>query len=302
MIRNILITGASGLVGTHLTEMLLQKGYHVAHLGRYKKRGNVSSFQWNIENGELEEDALKGVDVIIHLAGAGVADKRWTTQRKKEILESRTKSTALLFEKLKAGNHSVKAFISASAMGYYGFDGNEDKEFSENDPAGTDFLAHVTKKWEEEVDKISTLGIRTCKMRIGIVLSGKGGALRQMTTPIRYGVGAPLGSGKQMMPWIHIDDLCAMFFKAMEDETMHGSYNATGANACTNAELTKVIAKVLQKPLWLPNVPEFVLKIILGEMAGMVVGGAKVSSKKIQQAGFEFKFTDLEKAVADLLM
>jgi hypothetical protein len=299
--KNILITGASGLVGSRLTERLLQKGYHVVHLGRAKKQGKTPSFRWDIVNGEIDADAFTGIDAIVHLAGAGVADKRWTEARKKEILESRTKSTALLFEKLKSGNHQVKTFVSASAMGYYGFVGDSKKEFFEDDAAGTDFLAQVTKQWEEEVDKISSLGIRTCKMRIGIVLSGKGGALKQMAAPIKYGVGAPLGTGKQILPWIHIDDLCSMFIKAIEDDKLQGAYNATGASYCTNAELTKVIAKVLHKPLWLPNVPGFVLKIMLGEMAEMVLSGSKVSSKSIQQAGFEFKFTDLEKAVADLL-
>lgn len=301
MSKNVLITGASGLVGSRLTKTLSQKGYHVAHLGRVKRQGSIPSFRWNVAKGEIDRDAFNGIDAIVHLAGAGVAEKRWTASRKKEILESRTKSTALLFEKLKQGNYSVKTFVSASAMGYYGLRGDSDKEFLEDDPAGTDFLAQVTKQWEEEVDKIATLGVRTCKMRIGIVLSGRGGALQQMATPIKYGVGSPLGSGEQIMPWIHIDDLCAMFIKAIDDEKMHGAYNATGAGYSTNAELTKVIAKVLHKPLWLPNVPDFVLKIILGEMAGMVVSGSKVSSKKIQQTGFEFKFTDLEKAVVDLL-
>lgn len=299
--KNILITGASGLVGSRLTEMLLQKGYHVSHLGRSKKQGLIPSFRWDVTKSEIDANAFNGMDAIVHLAGAGVAERRWTTSRKKEILESRTKSTALLFEKLTSGNCSVKTFVSASAMGYYGLNENSDKEFFEGDPAGNDFLAKVTKQWEEEVDKIAALGIRTCKMRIGIVLSGKGGALQQMATPIKYWVGAPLGSGKQIVPWIHMDDLCAMFIKAIEEEKMRGAYNATGPGYCTNAELTKVIAKVLDKPLLLPNVPGFVLKIILGEMAGMVVSGSKVSSKKIQQAGFAFKFVDLEKAVVDLL-
>jgi hypothetical protein len=300
MSKNILITGASGVVGTRLTEMLLQKGYHVAHLGRSKKSGTIPSFRWDVEKGEMDVNALKDADAIVHLAGAGVADKRWTPERKKEILDSRTKSTALLFEKLKSGDHAFKCFVSASAIGYYGFGMNEEI-FTEEHPAGSDFLAQVTKQWEEEVTKIEKLGMRVCKLRIGIVLSDKGGALPQMAAPIKFGVGSPLGSGNQFLSWIHLDDLCEMFIKAIEDGNMQGAYNATGVSYCTNRELTQVIAKVLKKPLLLPPVPGFVLKIMLGEMADMILNGSKVSSKKIQAADFKFKFTDLEMTVSDLL-
>jgi uncharacterized protein (TIGR01777 family) len=300
MAKNILITGASGLVGTRLTELLLQKQYQVSHLGRNRKHGKIPSFQWNVESGQMDEDAFNGIDAIIHLAGAGVADKRWTQARKKEILESRTKSTALLFEKLKTKTHAVKTMVCASAIGYYGF-GESDEILTEQNLPGSDFLAQVTKHWEEEADKISNLGIRVVKLRIGIVLSDKGGALTQMTTPVKWGVGASLGSGKQWISWIHLDDLCNMFIKAVEDEKLAGPFNATGINFCTNQELTKAIAKVLAKPLWLPPVPGFVLKIILGEMADMVLNGSKVSSQKIQQTGFVHQFKNLEEAVADLL-
>jgi uncharacterized protein (TIGR01777 family) len=300
MAKNILITGASGLVGTRLTELLLQKQYQVSHLGRNRKHGKIPSFQWNAETGEMDEDTFNGIDAIIHLAGAGVADKRWTQAQKKEILESRTKSTALLFEKLKTRTHAVKTMVCASAIGYYGF-GESDEILTEQNLPGSDFLAQVTKHWEEEADKISNLGIRVVKLRIGIVLSDKGGALTQMTAPVKWGVGASLGSGKQWISWIHLDDLCNMFIKAVEDEKLVGPFNATGINYCTNQELTKAIAKVLAKPLWLPPVPGFVLKIILGEMADMVLNGSKVSSQKIQQTGFVHQFKNLEEAVADLL-
>ncbi len=299
MIHKILITGASGLVGTHLTELLLQKGHQVSHLGRRKQRGNVPSFVWDIEHISLDIEALNGVDTIINLAGAGVADKRWTAQRKKEILESRKYSTQLLFETLKNQKHSVKTLVGASAIGYYGF-GMGDEVFTEESRAGNDFLARVTKQWEEETDLISSLGVRIVKLRIGIVLSEKGGALVEMAKPIRLGVGSPLGTGKQYLSWIHIDDLCAMFIKSTEDEKMQGAYNAT-RDWLSNADLTKAIAHVLKKPLWLPNVPSFVMKIILGEMAGMVLNGSKVSSEKIQKAGFQFKYDELEGALRNLL-
>jgi uncharacterized protein (TIGR01777 family) len=299
-VGNILITGASGLIGTRLTEMLLQKGHHVSHLGRTKKNnGQVKSFRWNVDQHQIDEDALQGIDTIIHLAGAGVADKRWTQKRKHEILESRTRSTQLLFDTLEKRNHSVKSVISASAIGYYGFESSD--ELTETSAAGKDFLSNVTKQWEEEVNKIESLGIRIIKIRIGIVLSEKGGALKEMMKPIKFYVGAPLGSGNQYVSWIHIDDLCAIFCKAVEDINMRGAYNGVGPYAVTNRTLTRAIAKVLDKPMFLPPVPSFIMKLIIGEMADIVLGGSKVSSTKIQRAGFSFQFDTLEKALRDLL-
>jgi uncharacterized protein (TIGR01777 family) len=295
--RKILITGASGLIGTRLTEMLLQEGHEVAHLGRSKKNGLVPSFVWDVEKGLVDEEAFHGIDSIIHLAGAGVADKRWTENRKREILESRTKSTALLAKSLEK-NQNIKVVVSASAIGYYGFLGG-DVEFTEGDKLGTDFLAGVVDAWEKAVDKIQQK--RIVKLRTGIVLSEKDGAMKKMMTPIQFGIGSPLGTGMQYISWIHIDDLCRMFSKAVEDDSMRGVYNATGPYAVTNAELTKAIASILRKPVWLPNVPAFVLKLVLGELAEIVLTGSKVSSKKIQQAGFQFQFPDLDQAIKNLL-
>jgi len=300
MAKNILITGATGLVGSQLTVLLLQKGYRVSHMGRTKRIGKVPSYVWNVDHGTIDKDAFQGIDTIIHLAGAGVADKRWTAARKKEILDSRINSTRLLFETLKKEDRQIRSFVSASAIGLYGFTTGEEV-FTEDSKPGTDFLAQVTRQWEEEVDRISALGIRVVKLRIGIVLSDKGGALLAMAKPIRLGVGAPLGTGKQYLSWIHLDDLCAMFLKAVEDGQTKGAYNAVGPEWVTNQEMTKSIATVLNKPLWLPSIPAFVMNIIIGEMAVIVVNGSKVSSRKIQQKGFEFKFTELTAALKDLL-
>jgi uncharacterized protein len=300
MAKNILITGATGLVGSRLTELLLQEGYRVSHVGRTKRTGKVPSYVWSIDTGTIDKGAFQDVDTIIHLAGAGVADKRWTAARKKEILDSRIKSTRLLFETLKKEPHRVKSFISASAIGFYGFTTGEEV-FTEDSKPGTDFLAQVTRQWEEEVDAISSLGIRVVKMRIGIVLSDKGGALPAMGKPVRFGVGASLGSGKQYLSWIHLDDLCAMFRKAVEDETMKGAYNAVAPKWITNEEMTKSIAGALKRPLWLPSVPAFLMKMIIGEMAVIVVNGSKVSSGKIQEAGFRFQYTEPAAALSDLL-
>ncbi len=298
MSKKILITGASGLIGSRLTELLLNKGYQVNHIGRAKRVGVVPSFVWNIETGEFDVQALTGVDAIIHLAGAGVADKRWTDARKKEILQSRLKSTELLFQKLKAVQYSVKTVVSASAIGIYGFGLNEEI-FTEESPSANDFLANVTAKWEHAVDAIKALSIRTVKIRIGIVLSAHGGALPQMSLPIRYGVGSPLGSGKQYLSWIHIDDLCNLFIKSVEDEHMTGAYNGV-VDWSSSEDLTKAIAKVLKKPLWLPNVPGFVLKIGLGEMAEIILNGSKVSSNKTLRTGFVPTFPTLDKVLKNI--
>ena len=259
----------------------------------------VPSFVWDVEAGIIDIDSLEGVETIIHLAGAGVADKRWSKSRKEEILESRIKSTQLLFDTLSKNSNQVKNFISASAIGYYGF--GQDEVFVEASPFGDDFLAKVTRAWEEEVDKIAALKIRIAKLRIGIVLSDKGGALVEIAKPIRLGFGSSLGNGKQYLSWIHIDDLCAMFIYAVETAAMQGAYNAVSGEWATNKEMTEAIAKVLSKPLWLPNVPVFVLKIVVGQMAEIVLNGSKVSAEKVKSTGFNFKYPDLNQALKSLL-
>jgi uncharacterized protein (TIGR01777 family) len=299
MAKRILITGGSGLIGTRLTELLFQQGHDVAHVGRSQRPGRIPSYAWDVKKGTMDRRALDSVDAIVHLAGAGIADQRWTTVRKKEIIDSRVQSTALLYDVLNEGNHQVKSFVAASAIGYYGF-GDDHAVFTEASPAGVDFLAQVTKQWEEASDKINLLGIRVIKLRIGIVLSEKGGALKSMATPIRLGLGAALGTGKQYLSWIHLDDLCGAFIKALDDASMQDVYNAVATQPVTNLEMTGAIAKILNKPLWLPAVPGFVLKLMLGEMAAAVTTGSQVSSEKIRKAGFTFQFTELEKALSDL--
>jgi uncharacterized protein (TIGR01777 family) len=298
--NNILITGASGLIGTKLTELLQHEGRHVAHLSRSNRGNKTTTFLWDIAKAKLDREALQGTDTIVHLAGAGVGEKRWTAAYKKEILESRTLSTRLLYDTLRQHPHTVRTFISASAIGYYGFEDN-DSLLTEEHPAGKDFMAQVTRAWEEEVDRIATLGIRVVKIRIGIVLAADGGALEQMAKPVKLFVGAPLGTGRQNVSWIHINDICRIFIKAIDDETMHGAYNGTGPYATTNRDLTKAIGQALDRPVFMPPVPGVVLKIILGQMAEVVLTGSNVSSQKIQQEGFQFQFKTLESALKDLL-
>jgi hypothetical protein len=298
--KNILITGASGLIGKRLTEILLQKGHSVTHLGRSAKKGAIPSFVWDVEQQQMDANALKGIDTIIHLAGAGIADKRWTAQRKKEILESRTHSTELLHKTLKNTANGVKHFISASAIGYYGFD-LKGELFDEQSAPGTDYLASVTQQWETSIDKLNELSLRVAKLRIGIVLSQKGGALAPMVIPVKLFAGSPLASGKQMLSWIHIDDLCNMFVHLVENESLQGAYNGTGPYAVSNKDFTKAIGKQLNRPVFLPNVPAFLLKLILGEMADLIIFGSNVSSKKIQDRGFQFQYHTLEASLSNLL-
>jgi len=298
--KNILITGASGLIGTRLTDLLHNQGNRIAHLSRTPRSGKAKTFLWDVNKKEIDPESLHSTDAIIHLAGAGIADKTWSKSRKLEIVKSRVNSTRVLYEALSKGNHNVKSFVSASAIGIYGMNDNGTL-ITENSRYGTDFLSNVVKKWEEEGDQIATLGIRVVKIRIGIVLSEKGGALKEMIRPVNLYVGAPLGSGEQSISWIHLDDLCNIFIRAIEDEAMEGVYNGVAPNPVTNKEFTKVLGTVLHKPLILPAIPGFVVKILLGEMADLVLKGGQVSSHKLEKTGFQFKFEKVEDAIQDLL-
>jgi hypothetical protein len=301
MSQNVLITGGTGLIGSRLTELLLGKGYEVSYLSRRKSEiPNVKVYLWDVEKGYLAEEAIRKADFIVHLAGAGVADERWTNNRKKEILESRTYASGLLYKQLKQVPNGIKALVSASAIGIYGADRGEEL-LTETAPYGSDFLAGVTKAWEASVQPVAELGIRTVLLRIGIVLSEKGGALAKIAQPVRLGAGAPLGSGKQWVPWIHVDDVCRLFIHALENPQLQGVYNAVAPNPATNEELTKKVAEVLGKPIFLPNVPAFALKLAVGELAVSVLGSTKVSGQKITESGFTYRFPELAPALQDLL-
>lgn len=292
--QHILITGGSGLVGQQITELLEKKGYEVAWLSRSTQ--GKKTFLWNVEKGEIDPNAIEWADAIVHLAGAGVAEKRWTPERKKLILESRTQSTQLLFSAIEKSAKKPSTFISASAVGYYGFNTGTTL-VDEGSKPGSDFLAEVVIAWENEVKKMESLQLRTVLLRIGIVLDAEGGALGEMLKPP---VAAPLGSGDQWMSWIHIEDLARMFVFALEKTTLQGIFNAIGPNPATNQQLTKEAAAAKGKPYLGIGVPGFALKLVLGEMAAMVLGGNRVSSQKIQKAGFEFDFPELKGALKDI--
>lgn len=292
----ILISGGSGLIGSALTKLLMANGHEVNHLSRSKSsENNIPTFVWNLAKGEIDEAAFDGVEAIIHLAGAGIADERWTEKRKKIIIDSRVESANLLYRKAKELKPPLKVFISASGINYYGMK-TTDKIYTEEDRPTDDFIGKCCLLWEEAADQFDDIA-RVVKLRTGVVLSAKGGALEKIAKPIKLGVGAPLGSGKQWVPYIHIDDLCAMYLEVLENETYEGVYNAVNGDHITNKDLTKKTAKVLGKPLWLPNVPSFVLIAALGDMSGLVLDGSRASAEKIKNQGFEFRFENLEEAL-----
>jgi len=298
--ETILITGASGLIGRHLTILLQERGYRVIHLGRASsKKSDVETFVWDIDKQTIDEQAVKAADYIVHLAGAGITHHRWTTPQKKEIINSRVESIHLLSTTLQKTNKSLKGFISASGVGIYGGNTTQ-KIYTENDPPASDFLGIVCKKWEDATESISQLGIRVVKLRTGIVLTEKGGAFKKIAMPIKFFIGSPLGSGQQYIPWIHVDDICAMYIKAIEDNQMQGTYNAVAPEHITNVSLTKMIAHTLHRPLIMPHVPGFLLKFLLGKMAIIVLEGSRASCKKIQDTGFKFKFPTVNTALKDL--
>lgn len=298
----VLITGATGMIGQELVKVLHQNNVKVNYLSTSKdkliSKENYKGFYWNPQTNEIDVNAFDGVSVVYHLAGATVA-KRWTTSYKKEILDSRIVPTQLLYSTLKNHSNKVTQIISASAIGIYpdsiGAIYNE-----ENKGVDNSFLGEVVQKWEAVVDDFKTLDILVTKIRIGIVLSNKGGALPQMVTPINYGVGAAFGSGKQYQSWIHIEDLVSIFYYTQVGE-LGGVYNAVAPHPVTNATLTKEIAKVLKRPLWLPNIPKFVMKAILGEMHILVFSSQSVSALKILNQGYQFKYASIEKALVNLL-
>ena len=296
--KSILLTGGTGLIGLSLTEKLLEKGYHVSHLSRSPgKDERVKTFLWDIDKDQIDEQCVDGVDIIIHLAGAGIADKPWTEERKRELIDSRAKSIQLVYELLGEKNHRVKSVISASAIGYYSDRGDE--LLTEESAPNTDFMAECCVDWEAAVDKGKELGLRIVKYRTGVVLD-KGGALAKIEMPIKLWVGSPLGSGKQWIPWIHWRDVMDMYLFAIDNENLEGVYNMVAPNPVTNKQLTQAIAKQLHKPLWAPNVPAFLLKLIMGEMSTIVLGSTKVSAQKIIGAGFKFSYPEVPEALKNI--
>ena len=308
----ILITGGTGLIGTALTGLLLEKGHHVIILSRDAASaglpatlspGAVSKVRWDPSTGTIDADAIRQADFIVHLAGAGVADKRWSAKRKTEIEESRTKSGALLVKALTEMPNKVKAVISTSGIGWYGADPAvpNPRPFEETDPADGAFLGETCRRWEAAIAPVATLGKRLVIFRVGLALSDKGGALTEFRKPIRLGTAAILGSGRQAVSWIHIDDLCRLYLHAIEREDCSGVFNAVTPQPVDNRTLTLTLARILKGRYFVPvYVPSFLLKIIVGEMSIEVLKSTTVSAKKTRSAGFQFIYPSIDGALTNL--
>jgi uncharacterized protein (TIGR01777 family) len=302
MAKNILLTGGTGFIGKHLTDVLIENGFTISILSRSSRENtaSITYYKWNLKDNFIEKDAILNADYIIHLAGEGIVEKRWTEKRKKAILESRIKPIELIFSALKENNKTLDAFISASAVGIYGAI-TSPEICTENTPPANDFLGTTCQQWENAADQITSLGIRTVKIRTGIVLGKDEGFLKKIAPGFKAGFGAILGSGKQYLPWIHVEDLCQIYLKAIIDIKMQGAYNATITDNTTNATLSRILANLYGYSIWIPNIPEFLIKLALGEMSIAVLEGQRISSEKIQKAGFEFQHTDIEATLSNSL-
>lgn len=297
----ILISGGTGLVGKALTKRLITEGHEVRILSRNPQSSSlIKSFYWNVEKNDIDEKAFDGVEHIIHLAGSGIADKRWTDERKKDIIDSRVNSMKLITDVLKKKNIKLKSFIGASAIGIYGMI-TSDKIYSETDKGKDDFLNESCIQWENSYQEIQSISNKTCIVRIGVVLSENGGALKRLLPLFQLGLGSAVGSGKQYMPWIHLADLVSVFHEALFNPNYIGIYNAVSVEETTNQSFSKQLAKSLSKPFFLPKVPAFVLKLVFGEMANVLLEGSRVSSQKLINTEFKFQFPTLKEALKDII-
>lgn len=304
--ESVLITGGAGMIGTELRRALLQRGYRVIILTRENdkqpEKDNTRYARWDIQRQEIDADAIRDADHIIHLAGAGVADKRWTDKRKQEIMDSRVKSAGLLVKAMQQYPNKIKTIVSASAIGWYGPDDVVPNlhPFTEYAPSYHDFLGETCRKWEASLEAVTAMGKRLVKLRTGIVLSRQGGALASFKKPLKFGFATILGNGKQVMSWIHIDDLIGMYIMAITNEQLKGPYNAVAPNPATNKQLVRSLAKH-QNRFYIPvYVPSFLLKWVLGEMSIEVLKSCTVSSEKIQKAGYEFRYPGIDQAIRSL--
>lgn len=296
---NILITGGSGLVGKKLSKKLTENGHDVAILSRKQEVSDYKVYIWNIEQNQIDLKAIEESDSIVHLAGANIGEKPWSRSQKELILKSRVDSANLLFKTAMDINKSFKCVVSASAVGCYGAV-TTNYTFKETDPYGNDFLGSVCKNWEAAIDQFKLLNTRIVKLRTAMVLDKDGGALKKIIKPVKFGVASALGSGKQYVTWIHIDDLVNIYVKAIEDENLTGAYNCASVDQKTNKEFMQTLAKVFHKPFWPINVPSFVLKSLYGEMANILLEGSRVDINKILSTGFAFQYNNLEDALKAL--
>lgn len=293
----ILITGGTGLIGKALSQSLTQQGHQVRVLSRTPRAGAaVPEFYWNVEKQDIDEKAFDGVEHIVHLAGVGVADKRWTEKRREEIIASRVESMKLITTTVQKKGLRLKSVVGASAIGIYGM-GVSEKIFSEDDRGPEDFLWKTCELWERSYDSIQALSEKTCILRIGVVLSEKGGALKRLLPIFKAGLGSPIGNGSQYMPWIHLDDMAALIVESLFNPALEGVYNAVAPEHITNAYFSESIAKALSKPYFMPAIPAFAMKLLYGEMANVLLRGVRASNQKLLNTGFRFTFPELKQAL-----
>lgn len=303
MKKNVLITGGTGFVGRHLTNLLVADGFSVSVLSRNKRTNtaNVFYYTWDVEKQFIEEEAIRKADFVIHLAGANIGEKRWTKGRKAAILSSRERSAQLIYDSLLKWNKSIEGFVSASAVGIYGAM-NGRAICNEGMQPANDFLGLTCQKWEAAASQFEKLGIRTVKIRTGLVIGKEDGFLRKLAPVFKLRLGSVLGSGKQYMPWIHVDDLCQIYLEAIKNPMMSGAYNAAITDNTTNELFSKILAKIYGYSIWLPNIPSFLIKIALGEMSKLILTGRRVSNEKLKQLGFQFQHENLETAIKTSLL
>lgn len=303
MKKNVLITGGTGFIGRHLTDLLVLNGYSVSILSRNVKQNtlDITYFKWDISKNFIDERSVLKADYIIHLAGENIAESRWTAKRKLAIINSREQPIQLLYETIKKNNKKIEAFVSASGIGIYGSI-NGDEICTEEMLPANDFLGITCQKWEAAADTINTLQIRTVKIRTGLVLGNNEGLLKKLVPIFKLKMGSALGDGKQYMPWIHIDDLCTIYLEAVSNPNVEGAYNAAVNDETDNKTFSKTLAQIFGYTIWLPNIPAFLIKLVLGEMTELLLKGRRISSDKIEKLGFQFQFRNLKTALQDCLI
>ncbi|TDN39198.1 TIGR01777 family protein [Hymenobacter sp. UV11] len=298
---NVLITGGTGLVGTRLSELLTAAGHTVAWLSRGVAAGvPYRTFRWDLAAGTLDPAAVPFADAVVNLAGASVSVGRWTAARKQELLASRLGSVALLRRELARPGHRVRTVLSASSIEVYGDPGDRLVAETAPLPAPTDFLTGMAQQRERAAEGLALPGIRLVLPRIGLVLSTQSGILSALARPVQREFGAPLGSGRQWLSWIHLDDLCRLLVAMLTDAAWHGPYNAVAPYPATNEAFTEVLAAVLHRPLWLPHTPACVLRLAMGEKSQLALGGQRVSAEKALAQGFAFEYPVLREALRAL--
>ncbi len=295
--QRVVITGGTGVIGSHLSNQLAMAGWHVVHLTRGENRGGkYQSFRWDPSNGYCDQDAIREGDAIIHLAGSNIGEGRWTKARRREIISSRT-VTGELLHRITVGSGIIPSvFITASGINYYGSEISE-SIFTESDPPSGDFLGETCRLWEAAADRFAGAGVRTVKLRTAVVLASSGSALNRITAPTRAGLVVRLGPGNQYFPWIHIDDLCSVYHMSLEDSAMSGPYNAVAPQHVTHDMLMREVARQKGLPLFLPHVPAWLLRAFLGDMSQLLTTGSRVSAERLSAAGFQFRYPDISSAL-----